>query len=91
MLRRFIAYVTIFAVFYLVGAMDGMRVWTQFGVFFFGLIASTILSFIFFLFISTLIPLKGGSWLRALVFAAECAASIVVLKLIIPVVHTHVP
>ena len=83
MARRFIAYAVTFAAFYFLGTMDGMRVWVQFGVFFVGLIASTILSFIIFMFIATLIPPKAGTWVRVLVSATEIAASIVVLKLLI--------
>jgi hypothetical protein len=86
MARRFIAYAVTFAAFYFLGTMDGMRVWIQFGLFFVGLIASTILSFIIFLFIATLIPPKGGLWVSVLVAATEIAASTVVLKLLIAIV-----
>ena len=86
MVRRFIAYAVTFAAFYFLGTMDGMRVWVQFGVFFVGLIASSILSFIFFVFIATFIPQKSNKLYPALVFTTEMMASIVMLKLIIPII-----
>lgn len=86
--RRAVAYAVTFAAFYFAGTMAHMRVWGQFGLFFCGLIAATVLSFMIFLFIATLFPPKAGKWLHALAFATEIAASIVVLKLLIPIVPT---
>lgn len=86
MIRRTIAYAVTFALFYLLGEMDAMRVWVLFGLFFSGLIAATILSFIFFMFIGTFLPLKVDKWVHALGFATEIMASIVILKLFIPII-----
>jgi len=86
MMRRVIAFVIVFAAFHFAGVMDGMRISVQFGVFFSGLIASTILSFILFLFIATFLPAKASNWVKALVFATEMAASVVVLKLLLPII-----
>ncbi|MBI4804907.1 MAG: hypothetical protein HY795_06700 [Desulfovibrio sp.] len=86
MIRRIIAYVIVFAAFHLAGTMDGIRISVQFGVFFSGLIAATILSFILFLVIATLATPKTGKWFNALVFATEMAASALILKLLLPLV-----
>jgi hypothetical protein len=86
MIRRVIAYVIVFTAFFFAGTMDGIRISVQFGVFFSGLIASTILSFILFMFIAALATPKTGKWLQALVFATEMAASAIVLKLLLPIV-----
>lgn len=89
MIRRTIAFSLTYASFYLLGAMENMRVWVQFGLFFSGLIAATVLSFIFFLVIGTFIPLKTGRMVNALVFATEVMASAVILKLVIPIIPSH--
>ena len=88
MMRRVIAYVIVFAAFHFAGAMDGIRISVHFGVFFSGLIAATILSFILFLFIATLATPKSGKWLQILVFATEMAASAVILKLLLPLISS---
>lgn len=86
MARRFAAYVVTFAVFHLLGTMDHMRVSVQFGLFFCGLIAATILSFMIFLIIATIFPPKAEKWMVALGIATEIAASVGVLKLLIQIV-----
>lgn len=80
--RRTVAYAVTFAVYYLMGTMDHMRVPVQFGLFFCGLIAATILSFMIFLVIATIFPPKAGRWVELLVIATEVAASVGVLELL---------
>ncbi|WP_243439626.1 hypothetical protein [Fundidesulfovibrio soli] len=89
MFRRTIAYAVTFVSFYILGAMDSMRLWAQFGLFFSGLIAATVLSFFFFLFIGAFIPPKAGKGVQAVIFATEVIASIIVLKLVIPIIPTN--
>ncbi len=86
MLRRTIAYAITFASFYFMGTMDNMRLWAKFGLFFSGLIAATILSFFFFLFIGAFIPPKAGKGTQIVIFATEVIASFIVLKLVIPII-----
>jgi len=83
--RRIIAYAVTFAVFYFLGTMDHIRIPLQFGLFFCGLIAATILSFMIFLVIATIFPPKAGRWVEFLVIATEIAASAGVLKLLIQI------
>lgn len=83
--RRFIAYAVTFAVYFLLGTMDHMRTSVQFGLFFCGLIAATILSFMIFLVIATIFPPKAGRWVELLAIATEIAASACVLKLLIQI------
>ena len=86
MLRRAIAYAITFASFYILGSMDHMRPWVQLGLFFSGLIAATILSFFFFLFIGAFVPAKDSKWVTPVVFATEILASVIVLRLVIPII-----
>lgn len=85
MARRLIAYAVTFAVFYLLGTMDHIRVPVLFGLFFCGLIAATILSFMIFLVIATIFPPKAGRWVEFLMIATEIAASVGVLKLLVQI------
>jgi len=85
MSRRLIAYAVTFAVYYLMGTMDHLRTSVQFGLFFCGLIAATILSFMIFLVIATIFPPKAGRWVEFLAIATEIAASVGVLKLLIQI------
>lgn len=89
MVRRIIAYSVAFAAFYILGSMDTMRPWVKLGLFFSGLIAATILSFFFFLFIGAFIPSKESKWVTPVVFATEILASIIVLKLVIPIIPVN--
>jgi len=83
MIRRCVAYGVTFAAFFLAGTMDNMRIWVQIGMFFCGLIAANVFSFIIFMFVASILPFKSSLWVHIVMFIAEVAASVFILDLLV--------
>lgn len=82
--RRILAYVATFAAFAMTGALENLRMSWQIGLFFFGLIASVILSVIVFFLVTSIIPARGNRFFNWAVLATEVASAVLVLRLMMP-------
>ncbi|WP_173082588.1 hypothetical protein [Fundidesulfovibrio magnetotacticus] len=87
--RRILAYVATFAVFALAGAFENIRISWQIGLFFFGLIASVILSVVVFYLVGFIVSPTGNRFVRLGMLASEAACAAVVLRLMLPMAPVH--
>lgn len=82
--RRILAYVATFAAFAMTGALENIRMSWQIGLFFFGLIASLILSMVVFFLVAAIVSPTGNRFIRWAILASEVASAVVVLRLVMP-------